>query len=317
MKKKVYFRTVLFALGVLALSFFSLFVFVAPKLKDVSEGAGLSVDWEEGDGTIYEGLSYGSGSQNLYDLYVPAGEEQKEKHGAILFLVNQSGGEGDRSGMAPYCKRYAKEGYMTLAVEYSAIDSKDSGVTVYSILDEISQCVESLKEKTEELGCPVSQIALSGVSGSGHLALLYSYSRSEESALPVAFTFVEAALTDFHSSTLGIDEAETASLLRQMTGMSMTVAQLKNHEAEDLISSISPLAWVSKEAVPTVLAYGGKDETVLPVNGELLEEALKEQNVPCQYIVFSNSNHGMYEDADCRETYQQAVLEYARTYFGY
>lgn len=202
MKRKTFFRTAVVTLAVLAVSFLSLFVFVVPMLKQVSDGAGLSVDWDEDDGTVYEGLSYGSGSRNLYDLYVPAGEEEKERHCGILFLYDSTGGEGSRSGMAPYCKRYAQEGYVTAAMEYSTIDGSDSDVTFYTILDEIGACIGALEEKAEELGCSLEQIALSGVSGGGHLALLYSYSREEESPLPIAFVFEETALTDFHGSTL-------------------------------------------------------------------------------------------------------------------
>ena len=316
-KRNMYFRILLFMLGVLAISFLSLFVFVMPKLREISQGAGFAVEWDESDGTIHEDLSYGSGSKNQYDLYVPAGEEQKEKHCAILFLADNTEGEGTREGMAPYCKRYAKEGYMTAVMEYSVMDIQDSKVTFYTMLDEIGLCIRQLKEDTEEMGCPVEKVALSGVSGGGHLALLFAYSRADDSALPITFVFEETALTDFHSSTLGIEDTETASLLRKATGGSVTVTQVENGEAEDMISSISPVAWISGDTVPTLFAYGAKDESVSLTNAELLEKSLKENSVPYKYIEFPNSNHGMYDDGDCREAFQEAVLTFCRTYFGY
>ena len=206
---------------------------------------------------------------------------------------------------------------MTAVMEYSVMDIQDSKVTFYTMLDEIGLCIRQLKEDTVEMGCPVEKVALSGVSGGGHLALLFAYSRADDSALPIAFVFEETALTDFHSSTLGIEDTETASLLRKATGGSVTVTQVENGEAEDMISSISPVAWISGDTVPTLFAYGAKDESVSLTNAELLEKSLKENSVPYKYIEFPNSNHGMYDDGDCREAFQEAVLTFCRTYFGY
>lgn len=114
-----------------------------------------------------------------------------------------------------------------------------------------------------------------------------------------------------------MEHAETASLLRQVTGTSVTAAQLERGEAEELIASVSPIAWVDQDTVPTLFAYGARDESVSLVNAELLEQSLKEAEVPYQYVEFPNSNHGMYDDADSRAEYQEAVLSFAKQYFGY
>ena len=82
-----------------------------------------------------------------------------------------------------------------------------------------------------------------------------------------------------------------------------------------MVDAISPVSYVSESTVPTLLAYGLKDNVVPPNLRYFLLEKLEEYNVPYTYIEFPNSGHGMLNDPDKTVEYVEKVTEYLERYF--
>jgi acetyl esterase/lipase len=86
-------------------------------------------------------------------------------------------------------------------------------------------------------------------------------------------------------------------------------------DAETAISAISPLAHVGPGSVPTILAYGDRDDLVRPVHRDKLSAALAAHGVPHEVIRFPCSDHMLWHDPDSTDAYEQAALAYAHRYF--
>ena len=286
--------------------------------KNIIKGGGFSEEWQSSNGKIYKDIPYGDKQNNLFDLYIPASADPQVKQGAILFIHGGSWNSGKRSDMDYACKRYAKAGYITATIEYSLGSKKHPEVNVFTMLDEIEACIEAIQKKTAELGYDVDKIALSGYSAGGHLALLYAYSRTDRSPLPIAFVFEKVGSVDFHGKTWGSNDPKKDPVLAfALAGKEFKEEMAGSDEVEKVINSVSPVAFVTSKSVPTLFAYGAKDNLVKPIHAKLLKEALEKAGVPHQYIEYPHSNHGLYEDPECRDEFNRAAVEFAKKYFGY
>ena len=287
--------------------------------KNIIEGGGFSEEWQSSNGKIYKDISYGDKQNNLFDLYIPTSADPQIKQGAILFIHGGSWNSGKRSDMDYACKRYAKAGYITATIEYSlGGNKKHPEVNVFTMLDEIGACIKAIQKKTAELGYNVDKIALSGYSAGGHLALLYAYSRADQSPLPIAFVFEKVGPVDFHNTSWGSDDnKEKPALACALAGKDVNEEMIKTGEGEKVINAVSPVAFVTSKSVPTLFAYGAKDTLVKPIHAKLLKEALEKAGVPHQYIEYPHSNHGLYEDPECRDEFNRTAIEFAKKYFGY
>ena len=180
------------------------------------------------------------------------------------------------------------------------------------MLDEITACIGAIKEKLEAEGYQTSKIALSGISAGGHLALLYAYSRAEESPIPIAFVFEFVGPTDFCERTLGAKDS--AGILSFIAGKKIKPEYVNKPKVKKLAESLSPVSFVTEKSVPTIYAYGGKDWLVKLCHRDALTQALEKNGVPHVCVDFPNSDHGMSNDPDKLEEFNKAVMSYFDTY---
>lgn len=91
----------------------------------------------------------------------------------------------------------------------------------------------------DEKGYSAQYIALAGTSAGGQLALLYSYSRAEDAAIPLAFVVFQCgpASMKYWFDSVAEDGAAAIELL-------------------------SPINYVGDHSVPTLLSHGRKDFVV-------------------------------------------------------
>lgn len=315
--KKIWKVLLIIVLAVILLAGLLIGKLILDTKKALRDG-GYMEDWDDSNGTVYPGQPYGDGSaSHLYDLYIPAGADPARPQALMLFIHGGSWNGGTRKDMDYAAKRYAKAGYITASIEYSLMGKHKPEVTMLVMLDEITACLSSIQERGTELGFTIDRAALSGASAGGQLALLYSYSRTDESPIPLAFVFEQTGPTDFHGSTWNLDDTVVASFVSGFTGQPVTAEQVKSGEAEELIDLVSPTAWVNENTIPSLIAYGMKDSVVGTKQHIVLIEKLEQYHIPYTFIAYPNSDHVLISDPDSRDAWHEAVLEYARTYFGY
>lgn len=273
---------------------------------------GYLVSWDDSEGRVLTGLSYGEGEANKYDLYLHKSIKPESEAPLLLLIHGGAWMGGSRSDMAYACKYYGRKGCITATMEYSLISDNNPNVTIRTMTDEIAACTAALKKKLETEGYRVSGLAVGGTSAGGHLAMLFAYSRGRDSAIPIAFVFEKVGPV---SVGRGFWDAKTAAaLIGYGARVKVDPEHLDAPETLEAANSLSPLHFIGDGTPPTIFAYGGKDDLVRPVHRDELAKALEAHHIPNVRIDFPNSNHALWSDPDSTERFREAVLDYCTKY---
>jgi acetyl esterase/lipase len=305
-------RTLIRVLTVVCLVLLAARAMSAISLQKNLKQGGYLVQWDTDDGKILTGLPYGKAKTNRYDLYIPKDIDPKTETPLLLFIHGGSWTSGSRSDMAYACKYYCKKGCITATMDYSLISEQNRDITIRTMLDEITTCISDLKKQLKKSGYHASGLAIGGTSAGGHLALLYAYSRAEESAIPIAFVFEKVGPVSVRKEFWGEDIS--AMLIGRGARVKVDAKKLDAPEAVKAADSLSPLHFISPGSPPTIFAYGGKDDLVRPVHRDELARALKKHQVPNIRVDFPNSNHAIWDDPESTESFREAVLQYCEQY---
>ena len=147
-------------------------------------------NYKEEIGEINNGKDYEKNERNYYDLFLPYSSlKRKNKFNGIMLFIHGGGWiHGKKKDCDFICSRYAKYGYITATMNYTLLDKKYKDHNIFKIIDEITACIESIKEKLKNEGFDENklELALGGMSAGAHLSLLYGYS-IKKSPIPIKF----------------------------------------------------------------------------------------------------------------------------------
>ena len=281
--------------------------------------APLAVDWNENVGTVYSDITFGKWSDTSYDLYIPKSLNANKKCALILFIHGGSYTGGDKADEETWCKFFASKGYITATVNYSLMgEGKDSNLNLMN--EQIFACVEAIKEDCLARGYDITQMATSGQSAGGHLAMLYAYSHRVDSPIPVKFVFQQTGPASFHFEDWGgnvteENHEEAINGVLGWTGKSVTKEMILDGSYRKLVDEISPAYLIDESTVPTLCAYGTEDSLVPPSIKFLLFEQFEKYSVTYEFVHYQNSNHGLMRDPDKQKYFVNRSLEYCEMYF--
>ena len=80
------------------------------------------------------------------------------------------------------------------------------------------------------------------------------------------------------------------------------------------IATVSPLTYVNKNTVPTIINHGMVDDIVPFRNAVALEAKLTELGVEHVFNVYPNSGHGLERDPEAAARAQELFGEYIEKY---
>ncbi len=263
---------------------------------------------------VFSDIAYSTASErNVMDIYVPAEAYEKEENGCILFIHGGSWSSGSKEEMLGECVALANEGYITATMSYTLItdDNRDT-YSVMTVLDEISLAIEEIKRFSEEKGLNITKMATSGYSAGAHLSMLYSYSRADESAIPLAFAANKVGPSDFTTEAWGEAGPRIAKML---AGTEITNQYMQEGKEKELIELVSPSSYINENSIPSLFAYGGKDKTVPIGNAESVKKAFEESGAVHDYILFPYSDHILIFTPISSVRYNIKLKEYCNKYF--
>lgn len=277
--------------------------------------APLQVEWNDTVGTAYLDIAYGDGQYQNYDLYVPATPNENERYSLILFIHGGGFTGGDKAEGERWGKYFASKGYICASINYT-IHTEQTQSDLKTMYQETRTAVDHIYSEAKGFGYNITEMAVTGVSAGGCLALMYAYNPPENAPIPVKLVFEQVGPVSFEPAAWSNNTPEqSAAFASFMTGEEITAEMIKNGEYKPYIDEISPVSYVNKDTVPTILGYGVRDGAVPPSLKFMLIDALEQNGVPYEYIEFSNSGHGLLNDPDKTEAYIDTVNEYLELYF--
>ena len=277
--------------------------------------ASMKVKWDESVGTVTNDISYGNRESNKYDLYLPA--VQKDHYSLILHIHGGGFTAGDKKEGEKICKYYASLGYVTASVNYSLIDeSHYSNLNVMG--DEILTAADHLIKTASEKRYNITEMATTGESAGGTLALLIGLKYNDTTPVPVRFVMEESGPACFLPELWypNASAQEKLDFVNNMTGLKFQESDLDSEQYKKAIDDISPSAFITENTIPLLLAYGAGDVVVPPNIKEPMLKALEDNHAQYDFILFPDSGHSLYNNPNQMQEYRNKMNEYANTYFN-
>ncbi len=138
-------------------------------------------------------IQYGPDKKNTMDISLPEGRTDATP--VIILIHGGAWTGGDKSDFAFLRRYFSDRGYAAFSVNYRLAKTKGTGII--NILDDIDRLITFIKEKSGNWTFSRDVIFLTGHSAGGHIALLYSFSRSTEGTIRGVVSYCGLAdLTD-------------------------------------------------------------------------------------------------------------------------
>ena len=286
--------------------------------------SGLTVS-NDSDAIRYRNLPYGiRAKRQILDLNIP--KNIKGDANLMLYIHGGAWTSGSKDDYEPALDRMTNRGIVAAALNYR-YSGWPNYASVYDILDDITAALETIKEKAAENGINLKGVMFNGGSAGAHLSLLYAYSRVDEAPVkPVAvlaqcpptdftdFSFYDGSIHEIDPEKWCIPKSEWCKYLTVMTGTIITQSNLE--KKTDALYDISPMKYVNKNTVPTILAHGTKDTVVPYANSVNLEKKLTEYGVEHEFITFEGAWHDLQGCPEGSKALDKVYIEYINKYLA-
>ena len=223
-------------------------------------------------------ISYGSHSDQVFDLYLPANRTQETK---VMILIHGGGWtSGDKSDMNSF-RDYILQNLSDIAVVNMNYRLANETTDAYPTqINDITSVVDFLKNKQSEYVIS-DDLGFIGTSAGGHLALLWSYA------------FDSNNQTDMVCSVVGPTNFTDPAYLENTNPILQEMLDLFGVDATTaFLEEVSPYHQASNTSPPTILFYGGQDPLIPTTQGTDMRDKLQELGVIHDFTLYENAGHG-------------------------
>lgn len=257
----------------------------------------------------YFDLSYGTHERQVVDLFIP--DDASGDLGLVLFIHGGAWIAGDKESYEGGMEYGATElGIATASVNYRYISDD---VDLLDVLDDIDDALAVIKDKGNEVGVNINKVLLTGDSAGGHLSLLYAYARKNTAPVTPVAVISNSGPTDlyddnfYHNNAIG-DQTVVCDLLSKACGQRFTYDTKES--AMTALYSVSPIAYVSADCVPTVINHGTADSIVPFSNAVTLDALLTQYGVEHVLNVYDGADHDLGKDDEAKKKADELLFGY-------
>jgi len=229
----------------------------------------------------YEALdvSYGSDSNQVFDIYLPEGRTENTK---VLFLVH--GGSwvgGDKEDMNGV-RDYVLQNHPSLGIvnmNYTLAGANLPPIPMQT--NDISAVVNYITSNKTSLIIS-DDIGFIGLSAGAHLSLLWSYANDTNNQV------------DMVCSIVGPANFTDPAYYNSANPVFQSMYILFGNPSIPFLESASPYHTATATSPPTLLFYGGQDPLVPNSQGIDLDSQLTNLGVPHEFTFYEEEGHGWY-----------------------
>jgi acetyl esterase/lipase len=220
------------------------------------------------------------------DVWYP---NQTKRSYPLIFFAHGGGwisGFRNQPNNVSWCKFLASKGFAAASIDYR-LAMRNS---MENILSDYTDALDFVKNNAEKLRINKDDIVLMGLSAGGHLALLYaSY-----------YTYIndETKMKGIKGVTVYYSPSNLKDIFgkeqKSLSARFATMAALKGMPGQKpgLYYYYSPIEWISKRMIPTLVVHGRKDMVVPYASAINLISRLKSESVPCRLLLHKEGGHG-------------------------
>ncbi len=246
-------------------------------------------------------VSYGSNSQEKYDIYLPA--DRSSENTKVIVLVHGGGWTGgdktDMDFLIPYIKLRHPD-HAIVNINYVLADINTPAFP-NQFLD-VDAVINKLTTEKEDLQI-LPQFALIGASAGAHISLMYDYAYDPDDQIKMVGDIVGPS--DF-----------TDPFYSENPDFPLLMAALVDENAyppgTNYAEVLSPALRVSNTSSPTLLFYGNADPLVPLSNATTLNSALNTALIDHNFTVYEGG-HGDWSNVDIEDMKAQ-ISFYIDTY---
>jgi len=225
-------------------------------------------------------VSYGANSQQVYDIYLPAGRSAMKTK--VIMLIHGGGWtSGDKSDMNDFIQfiQQSHPDHAIVNMNYVLADLTTAAFP-HQFLD-VQRVIEKLKQEKNELQI-LPEFALIGTSAGAHIALQYDYVYDISDDVKMVCDIVGPS--DFTDPFFSEDPAFNILL-------SLLIDESAYPAGTNFVEEVSPAIRVSSMTSPSILFYGDADPLVPLTNGQRLQTALSNAGVTHSFTIYEGG-HG-------------------------
>ena len=223
-------------------------------------------------------ITYGKDVLQKYDLYLPS--TRNTRNPVIVLLHPGAWRIGDKSAINSIVKGFVSKRVNCAIVNANYRLTSFLGVTYKQQLEDINTLLKKIKADSYNLGIASDNFYLIGISSGGHLAMLYANSSSGDrlaKGVGAIVPPVNLASPAMRNGLIGLD-------VQKFIGK--TFAESPNEYYEN-----SPVFKFNFASPPTIVFFGGKDETVPAEQSDFCRQTLLASKVKSEYNFYPNQPH--------------------------
>ncbi len=258
---------------------------------------------------LYNDIEYKNSSLNL-DIYQPKAP-RKGKSPVVVYVHGGAWDKGDKTMIRKNFREYILEellnnNYTVISINYTLLNQETH---LEKPLQDTKDALKWIQENAEKYNLDTNNMGIWGGSAGAQIALLTAYNQDVEKNNSEFHHPRLKYVVDFYGPTdlNELFKTEASSLLlnffkisspkifktRQKKITELTGFDINAHKTEVIkkFTEYSPITYISKSTVPTLIFHGTEDSIVNFAQSQKLEEALTRNKIPHQLQAVENAKH--------------------------
>ncbi|MBD1385212.1 alpha/beta hydrolase [Mucilaginibacter rigui] len=226
----------------------------------------------------YKTITYGSDVEQTLDYY-PA--RFAGKRPCVIVVHGGSWSSGDSKQLPELNSYLAAEGYNVASINYHLAPQYQSPVAV----DDVDKVFIYLRKNAGKLNIDTGNFVLLGRSAGAQIALLSAYNRPQNGLKGVVNFYGPADMVWGYSAPASKLVMDSRAVMERYLGGTYKAVP-------DKYIASSPIEFVNRQTVPTLIIHGDNDVLVSPIHSQKLDKKLQQNGIKHYYLNLPWATHG-------------------------